>query len=457
MKKSLIALATLAAATGASAQSNVTLFGLLDVGYATHTTTGTPIAGQSVQIKSRGVVDGANAGNRIGFRGTENLGGGLRLNFHIEQGINPTNDELFGARGATAGHQIDGFSAAGSAAAVSGAAGAYSNGTNRQTWAGLAGGFGEVRIGYQYTNLYELSTLAGYALGSEGTVGADKAHLMGNAAMGGTRANGLTYISPVMSGIQIRAQYGAGSAGRESFEASSFAFSALAAGSAANAAGVPLGLSKDQATRMSLMVKWDAGPASAALAYTSNAVTQAGLAATANGAPAARAAGYQIINVYGAAGAFTATSSAIDNFATRTAKDLRIGGSYDMKVAKVGLVWSRGENGGSGALRGGIGENTKFDAYNLSISAPFGKTVPFVSMGKASAKNATQNVKTEDYSLTQFGVRHNMSNRTILYVMTGTTKDDGKNAANAAGTVAAGSAKAWTKDNRTVIGVAHSF
>jgi len=75
MKKSLIALAALAAVSAASAQSSVTLYGVLDIGYGSQTTEQRATATGTAQLKSRGVMDGANAGNRIGFRGTEDLGG----------------------------------------------------------------------------------------------------------------------------------------------------------------------------------------------------------------------------------------------------------------------------------------------------------------------------------------------------------------------------------------------
>jgi predicted porin len=80
MKKSLIALAVLGAAAGAaSAQSNVTLFGILDVGVR-HVDN----AGTTSSLLS---TDGLNS-SRLGFRGTEDLGGGLRAGFWLESAVN---------------------------------------------------------------------------------------------------------------------------------------------------------------------------------------------------------------------------------------------------------------------------------------------------------------------------------------------------------------------------------
>ena len=94
MKKSLVALAALAAVGAVSAQSSVTLYGLIDIGYGSQVSEQRATATGTASLRSRGIMDGANAGNRIGFRGTEDLGGGLKANFVIEQGINPTQGGL---------------------------------------------------------------------------------------------------------------------------------------------------------------------------------------------------------------------------------------------------------------------------------------------------------------------------------------------------------------------------
>ncbi|PKO45477.1 MAG: hypothetical protein CVU30_01210 [Betaproteobacteria bacterium HGW-Betaproteobacteria-3] len=76
MKKSLIALAILGTWAGAaSAQSTVTIYGSIDTGIE-------KVAGSSSRVSS-----GASKSNRIGFRGVEDLGGGLRASFVIETGL----------------------------------------------------------------------------------------------------------------------------------------------------------------------------------------------------------------------------------------------------------------------------------------------------------------------------------------------------------------------------------
>jgi predicted porin len=78
------------------------------------------------------------------------------------------------------------------------------------------------------------------------------------------------------------------------------------------------------------------------------------------------------------------------------------------------------------------------------LTVPLGAFVPFVSTGTAKTTNDSTNVVTEDYKMTQYGARYSLSKRTTAYVMAGTTKN------NAAGA-------AWTKDSKTVVGLAHSF
>jgi predicted porin len=100
MKKSLIALAVLAASSGAAmAQSSVTLFGIVDASVGRTSGSG---AGNRVGLNSGGYNT-----SRIGFRGTEDLGGGLAASFWLEgqlladtgtQGTGETGGSLFGRR-----------------------------------------------------------------------------------------------------------------------------------------------------------------------------------------------------------------------------------------------------------------------------------------------------------------------------------------------------------------------
>lgn len=129
MKKSLLALAVLGAFAGAaSAQSNVTVYGVADVGI-------TRLSGNAVEAVLGGSprwgldsTSDAN-GSRLGFKGSEDLGGGLSAIFTLESGFNLDNGTL--AQGT---NQLFG----------------------RQAWVGLNGGFGAVKLGHQQTPYYNV-------------------------------------------------------------------------------------------------------------------------------------------------------------------------------------------------------------------------------------------------------------------------------------------------------------
>jgi len=75
MKKSLIALAVMAASGAAMAQSSVTLFGIVDAAYGRVSGNGTSVTG----ISNSGINS-----SRLGFRGEEDLGGGMKAGFWLE-------------------------------------------------------------------------------------------------------------------------------------------------------------------------------------------------------------------------------------------------------------------------------------------------------------------------------------------------------------------------------------
>ena len=83
MKKHLIALAALAASSAALAQSSVTLYGVADVGV------GKLGKGMKTEMISGTIIN--NQDSYLGFRGVEDLGGGLKAGFNFEQGINLEN------------------------------------------------------------------------------------------------------------------------------------------------------------------------------------------------------------------------------------------------------------------------------------------------------------------------------------------------------------------------------
>jgi predicted porin len=145
MKKSLFAIAAVTAFAGAAqAQSSVTVYGIVDVGYGSasqRTANQSATSGTGATLSSTnnntGVIntnasqfgDSYQSTSRLGFRGTEALGGGLDAFFTIEAAIQPN------ANSGT-------FSTSGTG--------------NRQLFAGLRQkGVGEFSLGTQYTTIFK--------------------------------------------------------------------------------------------------------------------------------------------------------------------------------------------------------------------------------------------------------------------------------------------------------------
>jgi predicted porin len=131
MKKSLIALAVMAAAGAASAQSSVQLFGIVDVNYNYAKADGNGHVSR--------VTDSGYNSSRLGFRGTEDLGGGMSASFWLEAGVNPDNGT---GDNTNANNQVVGINSA--------PAGTQGLTFNRRSTVSLAGGWGELRLGRDY-------------------------------------------------------------------------------------------------------------------------------------------------------------------------------------------------------------------------------------------------------------------------------------------------------------------
>ena len=135
MKKSLFALAALGAFAGAAqAQSSVTVYGLLDVGFQGVTTRGPLSTASGLTAPTNTNItrfsgEGSQSTSRLGFRGTEDLGGGTRAFFTAEFALSPTDATLSGNTG---------------------------NGLfNRQTFVGIGQkGIGQAAIGTQYSPVH---------------------------------------------------------------------------------------------------------------------------------------------------------------------------------------------------------------------------------------------------------------------------------------------------------------
>lgn len=176
MKKTLIAVAALAA-TGAFAQ--VSVYGRLDAGWAqTKTTT------NGVSTKANGVQSHNSVSSMWGIQGSEDLGGGLKAMFKLEQDVYPANGTI-GNSGITGGN-----------------AGVGSAAFNRTSLIGLSGGFGSVAFGRDYVPTFVLAAATDINSQSRITT------VNTSYVAGSTLPNLVHYSTPVLSGFQANLAYG---------------------------------------------------------------------------------------------------------------------------------------------------------------------------------------------------------------------------------------------------------
>jgi len=143
MKKHLIA-AAVAAAVAVPAAAQVTVSGTIDTGFGTQKIT---TAGATSKTNITG-VNNRNATNVINFAATEDLGGGMRAEAFMSQGLNTETGSLAG----------------------------------RDTWAALQGGFGRLQVG-RFTSTFETTTARFAVTGTTNTAGTVD-FMFGSAAVG---------------------------------------------------------------------------------------------------------------------------------------------------------------------------------------------------------------------------------------------------------------------------------
>lgn len=171
MKKSLLTLAVFSGFTSvAYAQSNVTMYGAMDIGLIKET-------GSTLAL-------GRGDNNKLGFKGTEDLGNGLSANFRVEMRFEPDTGttESNGRRPLFQGRSV----------------------------MGLSGAFGTIKLGRDLTAVQDpIADFDPFGFQTVGTLDA----IVGNyssdpsyAGSSGNRfSNGVYYSTPLMGGFQVNA------------------------------------------------------------------------------------------------------------------------------------------------------------------------------------------------------------------------------------------------------------
>jgi predicted porin len=227
MKKTLLLLSAMGFAGVASAQSSVTIWGILDAN----------IAHGSGTASSKTAVSGSGRnGSRLGFRGTEDLGGGMSAQFWLEAGINVDNG--------TAGATNTNNQASGTAAAPAGTQGLT---FNRRSTVSLAGNWGELRLGRDYTPQYW--NLSFDPFGTSGVGGTQTINSIISRPTSVRASNTVGYVLPSsLGGIYGQAQY--------------------YLGENSSSAGTPPGATKDDGNGYGARLGFAKGPVDVAVALS---------------------------------------------------------------------------------------------------------------------------------------------------------------------------------------------
>jgi predicted porin len=181
MKKALVTSALGLVALGAHAQSSVTLYGIVDtgIGYQSSSASLGSNAGGRSQVK---MINGIWAGSRFGLKGSEDLGGGTRAIFQLEEGFNS----------ATGAESVSGLM------------------FSRQAYVGLANAnYGTFTMGRQYTSYYTLLSTYSPTTWLTGAYGAHPGDIDSMDTL--YRANNsLVYTTPNFHGLTVSGSYSLG-------------------------------------------------------------------------------------------------------------------------------------------------------------------------------------------------------------------------------------------------------
>ena len=163
-----LAMVLAAAAGSAAAQSNVTVYGVID----------TSVGRGYKSDASAEMMSGYTDTSKLGFRGSEDLGNGLKANFQLEGEIGSDT-------------------------------GAWTEGFKRQSWVGLSGSFGEVMLGRTPTPQNRLRGTVDLNGTADGSSAMKVLGIAANGSfMSSRQSNQVQYATPKLGGFQARVAYG---------------------------------------------------------------------------------------------------------------------------------------------------------------------------------------------------------------------------------------------------------
>lgn len=169
--KNIVAVSALLVSGVAFAQSSVTLYGIADIHLDSRKSPG--VSGRMTKIDSSGIYE-----SRFGFKGSEDLGGGLKANFQLEQGF------ALDTGTASTGQAF-----------------------SRQSWVGVSGAYGDFRAGKTWSAFDDIS---GATQATKNSVFAPNAGVWLTTSYKDNPNNGLYYASPSFGGFSGVVSYGFG-------------------------------------------------------------------------------------------------------------------------------------------------------------------------------------------------------------------------------------------------------
>lgn len=338
MKKSLVALAVMGAMSGAAfAQSNVQVYGIVDVGIERTSSGG---------VDKTTVGSGLQSSSRIGFKGTEDLGNGLTAQFVLEQGIKVDDGSV---------------------------ADATSNAFGRQAWVGVGSkDFGGLRLGRQNTPIRGvIEAVDPFALGSIG----NSLKVLGNGQIAERTSNAVTYVSPNFKGFQAQVQYGMGETAQSSTTNGYTGLSATYANGPVMAAfayaeqKTDLAPSDKKASNWILGGTYDFGVAKAHVAYAEGENKDAVAGTSLKGSN-------YLVGVSAPFGAHTVMASYIQNknkdVASADSDVYALGYTYSLsKRTNVYASYSHTSNDANVKLNGATANGDSADKYSFGIRHQF--------------------------------------------------------------------------------------
>jgi len=309
--------------------------------------------GGSPNVKQKNeFASGIGSGSRIGFKGTEDLGNGLKAIFEVEYGISMDASATTGTTGA-----------------------ASTTWWNRHSYVGLSSTtlgtlVGGRLDGVRYGIFNKYDAFGGGHLGNftQMTSQVDRAN------------NAIAYISPSFAGFNAVLAYSSNIG-----NSNALLINAQEGGnSAANVAGLRNKGNDGDATLMTANLNYNNGPISLA-------------------------ADYEIIN-------FNGGLDSVDNATARAHDDVQVytfAGSYDFGVVKVAALYDNlktNVNSYGRSLATPVGE-ADVDSWFISASAPFGKFLVKATYGETE----NDNVRDSKGRKLGLGLDYNLSKRTKLY------------------------------------------